>query len=56
MEPFVVTPGKKVKSEIAAIKGAIVKCFVNGWMNDELTEDWVSHVWGSLAFSNTFLV
>ena len=39
MKPFVVIPGKKVKSEIAAIKGAIVKCPANGWMNDELTED-----------------
>ena len=56
MKPFVVIPGKKVKSEIAAIKGAIVKCSANGWMNDELTEDWVSHVWGSLAFSKRFLV
>ena len=47
MKRFVVIPGKKVKSEIAAIKGAIVKCSANGWMNDELTEDWVSHLWGS---------
>ena len=44
MKPFVVIPRKKVKSEIVAIKGAIVKCSANGWMNDELTEDWVSHV------------
>ena len=29
MKPFVVIPGKKVKSEIAAIKGAIVKCSAN---------------------------
>ena len=39
MKPFVVIPGKKAKSEIAAIKGAIVKCSANGWMNDQLTED-----------------
>ena len=56
MKPIVVIPGKKVKSEIAAIKGAILKCSANGWMNDELTEDWVSHVWGSLAFNKRFLV
>ena len=56
MKPFVVIPGKKVRSEIAAIKGAIVKCSANGWMNNELTEDWVSHVWGSLAFHKRFLV
>ena len=52
MKPFVVIPGKKIKSEIAAIKGAIAKCSANGWM----TEDWVSHVWGSLAFNKIFLV
>ena len=56
MKPFVVIPGKKVKSEIAAIKGAILKCSANAWMNDELTEDWVSHMWGSLAFNKRFLV
>ena len=56
MKPFVVIPGKKVKSEIAAIKDAIVKCSANGWTNDELTEDWVSQVWGSLAFNKRFLV
>ena len=56
IKPFVAIPGKKVKCEIAAIKGAIVKCSANGWMNDELTEDWVSHVWGSLAFNKSFLV
>ena len=56
MKPFVVIPGKKVKSEIAAIKGTIVKCSASGWMNHELTEDWVSQVWGSLAFNKRFLV
>ena len=56
IKPFVAIPGKKVKSEIAAIKGAIVKCSADGWMNDELTEDWVSHLWGSLAFNKSFLV
>ena len=56
MKPFVVIPGKKVKSEIAAIKGAIVKCSAKGWMNDELTENWVSHVWWNLAFNKRFLV
>ena len=29
MKPFVVIPGKKVTSEIVAIKGAIVKCSAN---------------------------
>ena len=56
MKPFVVISGKKVKSEIAAIKGTLVKCSANGWINDELTEDWVSHMYWSLAFNKRFLV
>ena len=56
MKPFIVIPGKKIKSEVAAVKGAIVKFSPNGWMNDELTNVWVEEVWGSLAFGKRFLV
>ena len=49
MKPFIVIPGKKEKSEVDAVKGAIVKCSPSGWMNDELTKVWVEEVWGSLA-------
>ena len=56
MKAFAVIPGKKVKSEVATIKGAIVKCSANGWMNDELTHDWVSQVRGNLAFSKRLLI
>ena len=56
MKPFVVIPGKKVKSDAAAVKGAIVKCSPNGWMNDDLTKIWVDEVWGSLSFEKRFLV
>ena len=41
MKPFIVILGKKIKSEVAAVKGAIVKCSPKGWMNDELTNVWV---------------
>ena len=56
VKPFVVIPGKKVKSKVATIKGAIVKCSADGWMNDELAQDWVCQVWGNLAVSKRFLV
>ena len=56
MKPFIVIPGKKIKSEVTAVKGAIVKCSPNGWMNDELTNVWVEEVWGSLTFGKRFLV
>ena len=56
MKPFIFIPGKKMKSEVAAVKGAIVKCSPNGWMNDELKKVWVEEVWGNLAFGKRFLV
>ena len=56
IKPFVVLPGLKVKPKVAAINGAVVKCSRNGWMNDELTAQWVNEVWGSFAFEQRFLV
>ena len=50
IKPFVVLPGLKVRPEVAAINGAVVKCPKNGWMNDERTAQWVDEVWGSFAF------
>lgn len=56
IKPFVVIPGKMVKSDAPAVTGAIVKCPPNGWMNDDLTKIWVDEVWGSLAFEKRFLM
>ena len=56
IKPFVVLPSLKVRPKVAAINGAIVKCSKNGWMNDELTAQWVDEVWGSFAFEQRFLV
>ena len=53
MKPFIVIPGKKVKSDVAAVQ---VRCSSNGWMKDALTHDWASQVWGCLAFEQRFLV
>ena len=41
MTPYVVTPAEKVKKELANISGAIVTAIPNGWINDNLTVDWV---------------
>ena len=56
IKPFVVLPGLKVRPKVAAINGAIVKCSKNGWMNDELTAQWVDEVWDSFALEQRFLV
>ncbi|PFX13576.1 Pogo transposable element with KRAB domain [Stylophora pistillata] len=47
LKPFVFIPGKKVKSDAAAVTGAIVKWSPNGWMNDDWTKIWVDEVRGS---------
>ena len=56
IKPFIVLPGLKAKPKVAAINGAVVKCSRNGWMNDELTAQWVNEVWGSFVFEQRFLV
>ena len=56
IKPFVVLPGLKVTPKVAAINGAVVKCSKNGWINHELTAQWVDKVWGSFAFEQRFLV
>ena len=36
--------------------GVMVALSKNGWMNEELTKDWVKRVWGSLNFGRRLLV
>jgi hypothetical protein len=59
-KPYVVFLGgsRKVK-ELNATKrlsGNIVTCSVNGWMNDDLTKDYLQRVIGKLAFKRRILV
>ena len=58
MKPFVVIPAKKVKAELAAIKGVVVRfsARASGWMNVELTHEWVSQICGNLSFNQRCLV
>ena len=46
IKPFVVLPGVKLKPKVAVISAAVVKCSRNGWMNYELTFQWLNEVWG----------
>ena len=54
--PYVVIPVKKVKKELANIPGVIVAATPNGWMNDNLTADWVEKVWTNFSFAKRMLV
>ena len=55
--PYVVF--KDAKREVKAMnstQGAIVVSSRNGWMNDDLTSDWISRIYGKFAFAKRLLV
>ena len=56
MKPFIMIPGERMKIEVVAVKNAIVKCHLNGWMNDDLTNDWVTEVLHLLHLNKYFFV
>ena len=41
MTPYAVVSAKKAKNELKSLSGVIVAATPNGWMNDDLTMDWV---------------
>ena len=56
LKPYVVLKGVRPVAELARIPGVVVAYSRNGWMNEELTKDWVSRAWGLLAFNQRLLV
>ena len=54
--PFVILKGIRPIPELSRIQGGVVAYSPNGWMNVQLTKDWVLRVWGSLSFSKSVLV
>ena len=56
MKPYVVIPAAKVKKELASIPGVVVAATRNGWMNENLTSDWVEKVWTNFSFAKRMLV
>ena len=55
-EPFVVFKGVRPIAELMKIPGVVVAFSKNGWMNEELTKDWVKRAWRSLSFNRRLLV
>ena len=47
LKPYVVLKGACPIAELARISGVVVEYSRNGWMNEQLTIDWVMCVWGS---------
>jgi transposase-like protein len=56
LKPFVIFKGVRAIPELNQIQGVVVALSRNGWMNEQLTKDWVNRVWGRLAFSRRLLV
>ena len=57
MKPYVVIPAAKVKSlQVASIPGVVVAATQNGWMNKNLTLDWIEKVWRNFSFAKRMLV
>ena len=55
LKPYVVFKGVRTIPELNT-PGVVVALSKNGWMNEELTMDWVKRVWGSLNFGHRLLV
>lgn len=56
LKPYVVFKGVRPISELSKVSGVVVAYSRNGWMNEDLTLDWIQRVWGGLAFSRRLLV
>lgn len=51
LKPYIVFKGVRPVAKLARIPGVVVAYSRNGWMNKEMTKDWVSWAWGLLAFN-----
>ena len=56
LKPYVVFKGVRAVPELTTTRGVVVALSRNGWMNEELTKDWVKRAWGSLNFGRRLLV
>ena len=58
MKPYVVFKGKGTRliKDLQNIPGIVVRFSTNGWMNDDLTVDYLHSIIGALSFSKRLLV
>jgi hypothetical protein len=55
-KPLIVFKGKRIDKELTKVTGVIIKMASNGWMNEELTQQYLSDVIGPLAFQRRLLI
>lgn len=56
LKPYVVCKGIRAVKELSKETGVVVALSRNGWMNEELTKDWVRRAWGNLSFTRRLLI
>lgn len=56
LEPYVVFKGVHPVAALMATQGVVIAFSRNGWMNEAITNDWVTRVWGALNFQRRLLV
>ena len=56
LKPFIVFKGKRIDPVLAGIPGICVAYSANGWMNNNLTIEWLQKIWGVFAFGKRLLV
>ena len=56
LKPYVVFKGKRQIPELQKLPGVVVPLSSNGWMNEDLTKDWLRRCWGTLNFGRRLLV
>lgn len=50
LNPYVVFKGVRPIAELSKERGVVVAYSRNGWMNEDLTIDWVKRGWGTFSF------
>ena len=45
LKPFIVFKGKRIPKEICNVQDAVIRMSHNGWMNEDLTKEWIATVW-----------
>ena len=56
LNPFVVFKGVRPIVELTRVQGVAVAMSRNGWMNEELTVQWLDRCWGCFSFHKRLLV
>ena len=44
LKPFIVFKGKRIPKEICNVQSAVIRMSHNGWMNENLTKEWIATV------------